>query len=137
MFPDKKVWIKMFKHLWNFFVNFALQVSFGAFIDIKLKLNLKRQLYLVYSRWKFHLCISYRLKKKPDNKPFQKQEKWRFLKTESDVIKTKKSTSNFYYLLSVLKISWNSIKPFLRNRLYKIGQKNNNYKNNREKETTE
>ena len=78
--------------------------------------------------------LLYFLRKNPDNEPLQKQEKWRFLKTGSDVIKTKKSISNFYNLLSVLKISWKSIEPFSRNRLYKICKKNNN---NREKETIE
>ena len=41
----------------NFFVDFRVQASFGAFGATNLKIRAGRQLFLVYKRWKFQLPI--------------------------------------------------------------------------------
>ena len=73
-----------------------------------------------------------------DKTTYQKSQNRRYFDTGSDVIKTKKSTLNFFDYLSFLKISRKSIYPSPRNRSDKIGKKKNNNNNNkREKETIE
>ena len=90
----------------NFFVDFRVQASFGAFGATTLKMKPCRQSPLVYLHRKFQLCSFYSFGGKVWTTRPSKIEKIRdFAKPEVTSSKLKKSISNFYDYLSVLKIS--------------------------------
>ena len=58
IFISKKLWIKMFeKFCRNFFVDFRVQASFGAFWATPMKILKRTYLYVVYIPRKFQSCI--------------------------------------------------------------------------------
>ena len=100
---------------WNWKDNYTLSTNAENFSFVSLILSEKKS--------------GHRTPLKTRKMAISQNRKWRH--------QNKKSVSNLYDLLLVLKISWKSIEPFSRKRLYKIGKKNNKKNNNREKETIE